>query len=36
MTASDKPPPNWPFPTYRGKPIKQQRKPAPVAPDAPF
>ena len=33
------PPPNWPFPTYKGQPIKQkrQRKPAyPVAPDAPF
>ena len=31
-----KPPPVWPFPTYRGKPYKPPRVPRPVLPDAPF
>lgn len=34
-----KPPPNWPFPTYKGQPIpkKRQRKPAyPPGEPAPF
>ncbi len=34
------PPPNWPFPTWNGKPLpkpKRQPRPAyPVAPPAPF
>lgn len=28
---SDKPPPNWPFPTWKGKPIKRP-EPAPAEP----
>lgn len=40
MTAGDKPPPNWPFPTYKGKPVpkpKRQRKPVyPPGEPAPF
>jgi hypothetical protein len=39
MSYADNPPDGWPFPTWKGKPIKRPKpkKPAyPDAPDAPF
>lgn len=35
----DKPPANWPFPTWKGQPlpkVRRVRRPAPDAPLAPF